>query len=370
MTESPETWFARARTSSKDRPEALSGIHADYIMGLVDEASAIDEKVYEMGTGILTSGNAFLLMFSNGTRAEGYFYNSHHNNSGSYCCLSFDSLESPIVNMSFVQEIIGNYCFNVDPKDYDKITEWRENVRGLFPLEGTMDEKGYVPLLEPSDILYEIGEPEFVGARIMGVDCGGDGDDKTVWVVRDRVRAFVVAEELVSDEKSIANKTILLAHKYGIPLDSYRNIVVDGFGVGHKVGMEIAIQTKGKGHVTQVNTGNPCEMEGDRDTYLNQRAQAFMLSQEWLKHGGKVGTHEALKRDLLAIKYRRQGGRYQIEPKIDLKKRGVKSPDYADAFSMTFLRYMPSSTPTRSEEQIRVAEIIDRTFDRFSVIGE
>jgi len=39
MTESPENWFARARTATKENPEALSGIHADFIMQVIDEAS-------------------------------------------------------------------------------------------------------------------------------------------------------------------------------------------------------------------------------------------------------------------------------------------------------------------------------------------
>ena len=39
MKESPTDWFARARTARKDSPEAIAGIHADYVAIFVDEAS-------------------------------------------------------------------------------------------------------------------------------------------------------------------------------------------------------------------------------------------------------------------------------------------------------------------------------------------
>jgi len=364
MKELPDQWYARAKTASKDRPEALSGVHSENIMSIIDEASAVDEKVFEMGDGIFTSGNAFTIMISNGTRAEGRFYRSHNENSGEYQNLSFSSLDSPVVDMAFVQTVIDEYCKSVEPKDYLSVTEYRVNIAGMFPNVGVMDDKGYIPLLSDRDIRTEHIEDTtarlFIGHRMMGVDCAGDGDDKSVWVVRDRVRAVVVHEEAVSTPEGIAAKTITLAEQYGIPVTDYRDIVVDAFGVGHNVSQEIALMTQGKGRVSPVNTGNQCENENERELYTNQRSEAYWKTRQWIQLGGVVDVHAGLKGDLMAMKYRRNGAKIQIEPKVDMKKRGVKSPDYSDALSMTFLR--PMRLPLTEAEKRRNEEVT-RDFD-------
>ena len=368
-TESPDTWFARARTASKDRPEALSGVHADWIMAIIDEASAVHEKVFEMGQGILTSDNAFLIMISNGTTLDGYFYRSHHGNSSSYQHLSFSSLHSPIVNNNYVQSIIDEYCTGVDPKNYHTVTEWRVNVLGKFPMAGIMDDKGYVALLDEKDIVEEDGPYDFVGHRVMGVDCAGDGDDLSAWVGRDRMRAQVLGEEQSSTPASIGNKTVTFAEKIGIDVSFFRDIVLDAFGVGHSVSQEVAIITQGKGRTYPVNVGDQCELESDRELYVNQRAQAYWLLRIWCKKGGTIGRHNALKKELLSIRYRRVGGRIQIESKVEMKKRGIKSPNYADAFALTFLR-MIQANGMSAVQQNRIREMVDKEFDSASIFGE
>jgi hypothetical protein len=39
ILDNPKVWFARARTGRKENPEALSGVHADHVFILADEAS-------------------------------------------------------------------------------------------------------------------------------------------------------------------------------------------------------------------------------------------------------------------------------------------------------------------------------------------
>lgn len=365
MKEQRDSWYAHARTSSKDRPEALSGVHSGWILGIADEASAVHERVFEMAQGILTSGNAFLVMISNGTNNSGFFYNSHNNNRRAYQCLTLNSEQSPIVNKDFVKSVIDTYCFSVPPNMYHTVTEYRVNVLGMFPQEGVMDDKGYVSLLEERDIIEDYGAP-IVGSRIMGVDCAGDGDDKSVWAIRDRTSLRIIAEELTSTPASIASKTVTLTETHGISEEDYRDIVIDAFGAGHSVSQEIAIITKGKGRTTPVNIGEQSILPDDKETYLNQRAEAYWKLRTFLKTGGTIMRHEGLKRDLLAIKYRRVGGKIQIEPKIEMKKRGHKSPDYADAAALTFLRDMHEG---QSLEQRKYVEKQNNEYDRYSLFA-
>lgn len=78
MKEDPNVWFARAKTSSKENTEALAGVHADWVLIAVDEASGVEEPIFETMEGALTSGNILVFLISNGTRNIGYFYDTHH----------------------------------------------------------------------------------------------------------------------------------------------------------------------------------------------------------------------------------------------------------------------------------------------------
>ena len=53
MKQYPEEWFAVARTASK--PDALQGFHADDILYIIDEASGVDDKVFEPVLGALST---------------------------------------------------------------------------------------------------------------------------------------------------------------------------------------------------------------------------------------------------------------------------------------------------------------------------
>ena len=355
MKELPAEWYARAKTASKDRPEALSGVHSENIMAIVDEASAVDEKVFEMGQGILSSANAYILMISNGTRADGYFYRSHNETSGEYQTLSLSSDDSPVVDKAMVESIVSEYCRDIVPAEYNTVTEYRVNILGLFPMIGVMDEKGYVPLLADKDIREEhiddMTERLFVGHRLMGIDPSGDGDDTTVWCIRDRIRAVIVHEEQTSTPASIAAKTVTLAEQYGIAVKDFSDIIVDAFGVGHNVAQEIALITQGKGRVYPINTGEHCSDIAENEVYSNKRAESYWKMRQWLQIGGVIDIHRGLRKDLLSIKYRRTGAKIQIEPKIEMKKRGLKSPDRSDALSLTFLR--PLRIPMTDEEKRR-----------------
>src|SRR4030088_3272469 len=79
MKDSPETWFARAITASKESPEALSGAHHENQMLIADEASGIESNaIFDAASGSLTNNNYLFIMISQGIRSIGYFYDSHH----------------------------------------------------------------------------------------------------------------------------------------------------------------------------------------------------------------------------------------------------------------------------------------------------
>lgn len=101
MTAAPNRWFARARTARKEDSEALAGVHGEHVMLIADEASGVADENYETAEGALTEENYIMILISNPTRLEGYFYDSHH--SKRFEKLSFSSEDSPLVTTEYVE---------------------------------------------------------------------------------------------------------------------------------------------------------------------------------------------------------------------------------------------------------------------------
>lgn len=321
INESPETWFARAKTARKEKPEALAGVHGDYVFFVIDEGSGVPEEIFNTAEGALTGPNVLVLMISNGTRNEGYFYESHHRDRASWQNLSFNSEKSPIVDKEFVQRVVDKFGMDSD--------EYLIRVKGGFPKVGTMDDRGYVPLIDREQIKVDSTIP-FVGRVRLGVDPAGEGDDKTIWAGRDNFTSKRLASEPKSDSKSIASKTLTLIDIFKI---KGFDITVDNFGEGANVSRELAIAEE-RVLVEAVNWAEEAE---ENDIYINKRAECYFRLRDWLLAGGTVENNQ-IADEIAKIKYKRSlNGKKQIMPKPEMKKEmGGKSPDDADALALTF----------------------------------
>ena len=50
--------YAVARVSRRENPEALQGFHSDNLLFIIDEASGVDDMIFEVGEGSLSTPNA------------------------------------------------------------------------------------------------------------------------------------------------------------------------------------------------------------------------------------------------------------------------------------------------------------------------
>lgn len=335
MRDKPESWFARAITASKEKPEALSGAHHQNQMLIADEASGIESNaIFDAASGSLTNNNYLFIMISQGLRSLGYFYDSHRGGmSQEWCNLTFDAEESPIVDPSFVQSVANTY--GTDSPQY------RIQVKGGFPDEGTLDSKGYVQLFNERDLHIVPFDSTWkpVGKVKGALDASGEGQDTSEWAVKDRMRAAIVASEKTSTPASMAVQSLTVCDTYGV--DPY-DFIIDNFGAGANVSQEMALMTAKQvrpWRVSPINVGEPCEDEEDREQFLNIRAMCFYRLMLWCRAGGEIMDSPGLKEELMSIRFRRTNtGRIQIMSKVDMMKLGFKSPNKADALSMLFYR--------------------------------
>jgi len=67
----------RAIGLTTNEPERFQGLHSESVLVIVDEASGVDEAIYEAIEGILTGPNAKLLLIGNPNGPSGTFFQSH-----------------------------------------------------------------------------------------------------------------------------------------------------------------------------------------------------------------------------------------------------------------------------------------------------
>lgn len=318
IVESPDNWYARARTARKENPEAFSGIHADYVLAIADEASGVPDLIFEYGKGIATAPFWIFLMFSNPTRLVGHFKNAF-NQTSDWRQYTFDSRESPVVSRTFIIEKTVDSGFDSD--------DFRIFVKGEFPTEDAVDAQGYVPLFNAAELEMAQVEEGSVKYDKQGIDPAGEGTDKSAFVVRSNELAKIVAEEAKSNPKSVAARGNTIIAHYDMKAE---NTVVDNFGEGANVAVEMA---KVGNDVLPLNVGKPAS---ESKKYLNLRAELTWKMRQWIKQGGQLVRDDRWK-ELLNLRYRyNEGGKLQIMGKAKMKKEGIASPNFADAFMLTF----------------------------------
>jgi hypothetical protein len=82
MKDNKNEWFIAKRTANikagpEEQGETLAGLHADYMIHAVDEASGVPDGVFKPLEGAMTGMMNFAVIIGNMTRASGYFYDSH-----------------------------------------------------------------------------------------------------------------------------------------------------------------------------------------------------------------------------------------------------------------------------------------------------
>lgn len=322
-------WWARARTANKEKPEALAGVHSDYVMAVIDEASGVDDKIFEVLEGALTEKDILVIMISNPTRLIGYFYDSHCNakEKQNWQRLQFCAQDSPIPSDGYAERIAAKYGEDSD--------EYRVRVLGLFPKEDMVDKSGYIPLLLQADV-KQTANTEMYGKKYLGIDVAGEGKDKTTWILRDKFKARVVLSEQTSKAKTIVQRSLGLMELFQLQPE---DVSVDMFGVGAETVKEFALAGK---NVNGINVGdkpNPDDPDDeDNKVYSNKRACYYFRLRKWLKQGGELVAHPAWTDEAPAIRYRRMAGesKIQVMSKRDMRKAGFHSPDHMDALMLTF----------------------------------
>lgn len=313
----PETWFASAIPWSKERSEAFAGTHEENVLVLFDEASLIDDVIWEVTEGAMTQKGAFWVVFGNPTRNTGRFRECFKKFRHRW---SYKQIDSRTAKMADNKKI----CHWID--DYGEDSDFvRVRVKGEFPRAASNQ-------LISSDLVESaagrtVSAGEYGHApRILGVDVARFGDDQSVIIRRQGLAASGLKKFRELDTMKFA----------GLVAREIRDwdpdaVFIDGVGVG--AGVVDRLRQLGYS-VVEVNVGTAAV---DDKQYSNLRAEIWCKMRDWLKAGAVIPDDSELKDDLIGPEYGYDSrDRIQLEKKDDMKERGLASPDSADALALTF----------------------------------
>lgn len=323
MVGNEETSFAVARASNPDKPETFQGFHSPHMLFLADEASGIEDVIFEVGQGALSTPGAKIFMAGNPTRSSGYFYDAFtrfRNHWWTKRVSVTDLDDAPYANPDYPAEMAEKY--GADSNVY------RVRCLGEFPLE---EDDVLIPLSLIEAAKDRDVAPIMQLLPVWGLDVARFGNCRTALAKR---RGNVMMEPIKSWHKRD------LMEVAGIVLNEYEEchsderpveILVDSVGLGAGVVdrmRELNLPVRG------INVG---EMPSGKGKYNRLRDELWWRTREWFdSREVKIPEDERLIAQLSTLKYKfTSTGKIQVEGKEELMKRGVESPDEADAFVLT-----------------------------------
>ena len=318
---------------SERNTEAFAGLHnaGNRLLILFDEASAIPDIIWETTEGALTDEDTEIVwsVKGNPTRNQGRFRDCFPGGRFAHRWRhrEIDSRTVPGTNKEQIRAWLEDYG---EDSDF-----FRVRVAGKFPVS---DATSFIPLDLARAAAKREPTKDDTAPVILGVDVGRFGDDPSVIYPRQghdaRSRPIEVYQGLNTIQ--LADRVIQARRRYGAT-----TIFVDEGGIG--AGLVDVLAERGE-PVIGVQFGSGADQSNLHDPltkYGNKRAEMWGAVRHALRnlsiHDTVPMQDTTLTRELAAPTYD-YNVREEIvlESKKDMKRRGLASPNAADALALTY----------------------------------
>lgn len=340
MKSNPQESFAVARTSRPERPEALQGFHSEHILFLIDEASGVADNVFEVAEGALSTDGAYVLMAANPTRQSGYFFDSHHKMRSAWAALHWDGEASPNVSKQYVENMAKKYgrqspVFKVRVKG-----DFVAAPDGVISLELCEAAKTREVLVNGS------------AQVVWGVDVARFGDDSSALAKRKGNHQLEpVREWWGKDTMQLAG---LIKAEWDATPHNMRPVAINVDVIGIGAGVVDRLKELNL-PVVGVNVSESPAVNNRSDRQFNRlRDELWWKSREWLEaRDCRFADDDETVGELTTPTYSiLSNGLIKVEGKDEMRARGVKSPNRADAWNLTFAETrVVSREPPRQENR-------------------
>ncbi len=318
-------WSAFYRTPQRNvdksqMAKTLSGQHADNMMFVLDEASGIDDAVFEDLENTMSGAVNFALLIFNPHKPAGFAYETHYGkHKDQWVRLHWDAEESENVSKDNILRLEEKYG-----RDSDNFSV---NVKGLPP-------KGGDDSLIPYQMVFEAYNREVIPPKdadiVVGIDIARGGKDYTLVTVRQGGKVFP-QHRISSVDTFIQLDEIedILRNQY----EDYNisKICVDATGVGASFYDVISRRFPGICRPIRV-----AESPRDKTRFRRLRDELWWALRERFMNGTiEIPSTPDLLEELHCIQYDQSTGKVIIDNKDKIKKKIGRSCDYADSLMLT-----------------------------------
>jgi hypothetical protein len=319
---------------------AFQGIHARYVLVILDEACGIPEQLWVAADALTTNTDCRMLAIGNPDNPASHFRKVCTPGSG-WHVIGISAFESPNLTGEEVPESVAQALVSREWVE-EKAGEWGEDnplYRSKVLGEFSADAPNQV--VRASDVAACRIERETVAADPvepveLGVDVGGGGDET---VVRERrgIRAGREWRAHTDRPEKIAPLIIQAIKETGATA-----VKIDSIGVGFGVIGELRNAANRREHTAQIIGVNVGEKASDPGKYANLRAELWWevgrgLSERQGWDLSRAENADTAVAQLLEPRWEVDPqGRIKVEPKAEIIKRLGRSPDNADALLLAF----------------------------------
>ncbi len=321
-----QKWRCDALTSRAENAESFQGLHSASSTSfyIFDEASGIEDAIWEARIGGATDGEPMSFDFGNPTRKSGYFYeNCVGRYKDRFIVRQIDSRDVKITNKPYFKTLADDYG---EDSDLFKV-----KVKGEFPRSGTVQ---FIANELVADAMLRKIVTDNKDPLIIGVDVARFGENDTVIFPRIGMDADSFPFERYNglDNTQVVDRIIAMIHAFRLIGKECKALFVDGGGMGS--GPVDILRRLGYNPV-DVNFGGKSSdrryrLKGD-EMWANLRDALPRMA---------LPDDQDLMTQLTAREYdlNETTGKIQLESKKMMMDRlnDSTSPDIADALCLTF----------------------------------
>lgn len=328
---------AFGRTAPKGKPESIAGGHAKHMYWICDEASGIDPEVFQTIDGSLTGEYTGVVMLSQPTRTDGFFYEAFHKNKDQWDALHWPATESSLVTKQWLDTMKRRYS-EKDPIYQIRVLGNFVELHRCSLITLDMIERAVEASPEPASY-----------PAVWGIDIGLRGD-RSALAKRRFLEVFEIKTWFdVEDPMKLASEIFYDYQTTPAEIKPAR-INVEWNGIG------VSVYSRLKQLGAPVY---PCDVcwTANREKCANKRTEMYLNFKDALLLGLKLPDDEELHADIIhGSQYTfDQKGNIALLPKKDIKHEYGKSPDLSDAVALTFFDEM--LVPEQKDEYLPPVEL-------------
>ena len=327
-------WFCTAQTCKEENSEAFAGQHAPNGSSfyLFDEASGIPGKIFEVREGGLSDGHPMIFDFGNGTKNTGEFFeNCVGKMKHRYKVRSIDSRSVKITNKALLDQWIADYGID---SDFVKV-----RIRGMFPSQASTQ---FIPTEMVVAAMMRTAALNRYAKLIIGVDVARFGDDSSVIYPRIGDDACTFPFKMLNQMDTVAITTAVIAMCKEFAALGLRVSAIMVDGTGGSIGGAVGDQLRALGWPA-IDVGFGKTSPDPKYRYmgdymwgkLRDALPRLVLPRRTADaHSPGQLLYEQLTQRLFG--YMTGTQKIHLEPKAEMKLRGIGSPDIADALALTY----------------------------------